>query len=89
MEVLRARVYAHFNDIKKASVSSSRREQMGSGDRSEKIRTYNYPQTRITDHRTNTTLYGIENMMLGQLLGQFIDEAREQDYDARIKDVLA
>lgn len=42
-------------------------------DRSEKIRTYNYPQDRITDHRTNLTMFGIENMMSGHYLGKFID----------------
>ena len=45
---------------------------MGTMDRSEKIRTYNYPQDRITDHRTNLTLFGIEAMMAGEYLSKFI-----------------
>ena len=46
---------------------------MGTMDRSEKIRTYNYPQDRITDHRTNLTLFGIEAMMAGEYLDKFIE----------------
>mmetsp|Transcript_23916 Transcript_23916/g.42366 ORF Transcript_23916/g.42366 Transcript_23916/m.42366 type:complete len:134 (-) Transcript_23916:21-422(-) len=89
MEVLRARVYAAYNQQKQDALSSSRKEQMGHGDRSEKIRTYNYPQSRITDHRSNTTLYGIDEMMSGLKLSEFIDVARQQDYEAKIKEVLA
>jgi peptide chain release factor 1 len=89
MEVLRARVYAIYNDKKEAAVSSSRKEQMGSGDRSEKIRTYNYPQARITDHRTSLTLYGIEDMMQGRLLDQFVEAAQHQDYEQKIQAVLS
>jgi peptide chain release factor 1 len=54
-------------------------------DRSEKIRTYNYPQDRITDHRTGLTLFGIENMMRGNLLQKFIDSYMNKVYEYKLE----
>ena len=56
-----------------SKVNSARKDQIGAGDRSDKIRTYNFPQARITDHRTNLTKYGMEQMLKGEYLDEFID----------------
>ncbi|WP_445435849.1 peptide chain release factor 1 [Candidatus Borreliella tachyglossi] len=67
MKILRARLY-EFEDIKKQEQrSSDRKQQVGSGDRSERIRTYNFPQNRVTDHRANISLYKLEEIMQGDL----------------------
>ncbi|AYE36084.1 peptide chain release factor 1 [Borrelia turcica IST7] len=67
MKILRARLY-EFEDIKKQEQrSSDRKQQVGSGDRSERIRTYNFPQNRVTDHRVNISLYKLEEIMQGEL----------------------
>ncbi|EAR88007.2 peptide chain release factor 1 (macronuclear) [Tetrahymena thermophila SB210] len=68
--------------------SDQRKSQIGGGDRSDKIRTYNFPQGRITDHRTNLTLFGIEKMMKGEFLEEFIDEYEEKVNNELIESVL-
>lgn len=77
-------------EIEKAqeSVSSSRKDQMASGDRSDKIRTYNFPQSRITDHRTNFTKYGIERMLNGDFLEEFIEEYQNKLHKKKLEDLL-
>ncbi|MCY0148651.1 peptide chain release factor 1 [Hoeflea sp. G2-23] len=67
MQVLRARLYDMERQRADDERSESRRSQVGSGDRSERIRTYNYPQGRITDHRINLTLYKLDRMMMGEI----------------------
>ena len=67
MSVLQAKLLTVEQDRQQAEQSSTRRLLVGSGDRSEKIRTYNYPQNRITDHRVNLTLYRLDNVMEGNL----------------------
>lgn len=67
MSVLQARLLAAEQEKQHAEQSESRRLQVGSGDRSERIRTYNYPQGRLTDHRINLTLYKLEEIMQGGL----------------------
>ncbi len=57
-------------------------------DRSEKIRTYNYPQDRITDHRTGLTLYGIESMMGGNMLQKFIDAFMNKVYEEKLEELM-
>ena len=69
-------------------IDFQRSSQVGSGDRSEKIRTYNFPQSRITDHRTGLTLYGIEKMMNGELLDQFIDKYLATEREEILKEFL-
>lgn len=64
-EILRARLFDMMRQQKKDSVDQLRREQIGGGDRSEKIRTYNYPQRRITDHRINQSWHNLERIMAG------------------------
>lgn len=73
MKVLRARLYEVQREARDSARSDARREQVGSGDRSERIRTYNFPQGRVTDHRINLTLYKIDKVMTGEALDEFID----------------
>ena len=72
LKVLRARLYEKELQEQQDSAASQRRGMVGSGDRSERIRTYNFPQGRMTDHRINLTLYKLENIMMGEL-DQVID----------------
>jgi peptide chain release factor 1 len=67
MRILRSRLYERKLEEQNAQIASDRRSQVGSGDRSERIRTYNFPQGRVTDHRIGLTLYKIEQIMNGDL----------------------
>lgn len=67
MKVLRARLLAQIRAEQDASISQARKMQVGSGDRSERIRTYNFPQGRVTDHRVNLTLYNLEDILDGAI----------------------
>lgn len=78
MRVLRSRLYDHHKSIADAERNSEKKEQIGSGDRSGRIRTYNFPQNRVTDHRINLTLYDLTNIIKGEL-SPVIDALREDD----------
>jgi peptide chain release factor 1 len=80
LKVLRARLYDAERTRRDAERAASRKSQVGSGDRSEKVRTYNFPQNRVTDHRINLTLYKIDRVMAGEL--DEIIEALIQDDQA-------
>lgn len=67
MVVLRSRVYDHYEQKARAEVDAERKSAVGTGDRSERIRTYNYPQGRITDHRINLTVHKLEQVLDGEL----------------------
>jgi peptide chain release factor 1 len=67
MKVLQARLYDMEQQAAQAERSQERRNQVGSGDRSERIRTYNFPQNRVTDHRINLTLYQLETILAGEV----------------------
>jgi peptide chain release factor 1 len=73
MSVLRARLYDFERQKRDAERAAERRGQVGSGDRSERIRTYNFPQSRVSDHRINLTLYKLPQVMEGEALGEIID----------------
>ena len=73
MKVLQARLYEAERERADSERSEARRGQVGSGDRSERIRTYNFPQGRVTDHRINLTLYKLEKVLAGEALGELID----------------
>ena len=73
MAVLRARLYDQERTAKDTARAADRKSQVGSGDRSERIRTYNFPQGRITDHRINLTLYKLEEVMTGGSLDEVVD----------------
>ncbi len=82
MTILRARVKNKLEGDEKAKLDSNRKAQIGSGDRSEKIRTYNYPQNRVTDHRIGLTIYNLEAVMQGQI-DDFLEKL-DQDYKQKL-----
>ena len=67
MKILRSRIYEAMQEEQNAKIASERKNQVGTGDRSERIRTYNYPQGRLTDHRIGLTLYRLEDVLNGNL----------------------
>jgi peptide chain release factor 1 len=73
MSVLRTRLYDFERQKLDAARAAERRGQVGTGDRSERIRTYNFPQGRVSDHRINLTLYKLPQIMEGEALGEIID----------------
>jgi peptide chain release factor 1 len=73
MSVLKARVYEFEREKAASERSDARKSQVGSGDRSQRIRTYNFPQGRVTDHRINLTLYNLDEVLAGNSLDQLID----------------
>jgi peptide chain release factor 1 len=87
MRVLRSRLYDLAVQEQQSSIAQDRRSQVGSGDRSEKIRTYNYPQNRVTDHRIGLTLHSLSEFMDGAI-GQML-EALFTHYQAeRLKEAV-
>jgi len=85
MKVLKARLYDLQEQERMEKEGANRKEQVGSGDRSARIRTYNYPQGRISDHRINLTLYRLEAIMNDGLLSEIIDPLIA-DYQAKLMD---
>ena len=83
MKILRARMYEQQRASLHATRAADRKSQVGTGDRSERIRTYNFPQGRVSDHRINLTLYKIDRVMLGEL-DDFIDALTAEDQAARL-----
>ena len=83
MKILRARLYEQQRAAAHATRAADRKAQVGTGDRSERIRTYNFPQGRVTDHRINLTLYKIDRVMVGEL-DEFIDALIAEDQAARL-----
>ncbi len=83
MKILRARLYEQQRASLHATRAADRKSQVGTGDRSERIRTYNFPQGRVTDHRINLTLYKIDRVMIGEL-DEFIDALTAEDQAARL-----
>ncbi len=83
MRVLRSRLYDALEEKARSERDAARRTLIGSGDRSQRIRTYNYPQNRVTDHRINLTLYDLENIMLGRL-DELVESLQEYDRQERL-----
>jgi peptide chain release factor 1 len=84
MKVLKARLYQEKRDALDAQRSEARKSQVGSGDRSERIRTYNFPQGRVTDHRINLTLYNLPKVIEGEALDDVINPLIAEDQAARL-----
>jgi len=87
-KVLRARLYDMKRREEEAKIAESRRLQVGSGDRSAKIRTYNFPQGRVTDHRINLTLYRLEEILAGEL-DELIEKLQLADQEDRMKEAFS
>jgi peptide chain release factor 1 len=83
MSILRARLYEIEEEKRRSEQEANRRSQIGSGERSEKIRTYNYPQSRVTDHRINVSIYNLAAVMEGYI-DEFIDELSLRDEAERM-----
>jgi len=83
-KVLRSRLYEMERQARDSARAAERKSQVGSGDRSERIRTYNFPQGRVTDHRINLTLYKIDKVMSGEALDEIIDAILAEDQAARL-----
>jgi peptide chain release factor 1 len=84
MNILRSRIYDAERQRIDAARSADRREKVGSGDRSERIRTYNFPQGRVTDHRINLTLYKLPQVMAGEALGELVDALTTEHQAAQL-----
>jgi peptide chain release factor 1 len=84
MAVLRTRLYDYERQKLDAARAAERRGQVGTGDRSERIRTYNYPQGRVSDHRINLTLYKLPQIMEGEALGEIVDALVAENQAAQL-----
>jgi peptide chain release factor 1 len=87
MQVLKARVLDAARREEAAKQGAARRSQIGSGDRSERIRTYNFPQNRLTDHRIGLSLYSLDRVLEGEL-DEVVKPLREHDMESRMQDEL-
>ncbi len=87
MRILRARLYEKLLREQQTKVAKERKSQIGTGDRSEKIRTYNFPQNRITDHRVGLTLHNLESVMEGNI-EELIETMAAQDRTEKLKQVV-
>jgi peptide chain release factor 1 len=79
MKILRARLYDFEREKAAAARAADRKGQVGGGDRSERIRTYNFPQGRVTDHRINLTVYNLPEVLAGAGLAPIIDALQHED----------
>ena len=86
MRVLRARLYEHERRKLADERAANRKSQVGSGDRSERIRTYNFPQGRITDHRINLTLHKLDRVMDGDL-DEIVDSLTSEDQASQLAEI--
>ncbi len=84
MKVLRARLYDMQQQERDSARAEARRDQVGSGDRSERIRTYNFPQGRVSDHRINLTLYKLDKLIAGEALDEMIDALITENQAAQL-----
>jgi len=89
LKILRARLYDQERQARAAERSAERKGQVGTGDRSERIRTYNFPQGRVTDHRINLTLYKLEQVLSGEALGEVADALIAAEQAAKLAEIEA
>ena len=86
MKVMKSRLYDYYNSQYRKEYDENRKSQIGTGDRSERIRTYNFPQGRITDHRIGFTLYSLENFLSGNI-DEMIEALQIADREAKLANV--
>jgi peptide chain release factor 1 len=86
MTILKSKLYDHYQGLKDKEYKDTRKAQVGTGDRSERIRTYNFPQGRMTDHRVNYTEYNLVNFMNGDI-ESVIKELQIADQKAKLEAV--
>lgn len=84
MNILKSKLYDYYQTQADAEYAAARKSQVGTGDRSERIRTYNFPQGRVTDHRIGLTLYSIDNFMNGDI-GEMVEALRLADQAAKLQ----
>jgi peptide chain release factor 1 len=84
--ILRSRIYEHFESKKRAERDSARKSMIGSGDRSQKIRTYNFPQNRVTDHRINLSLYSLDKILAGDM-SEIVSALQQHEKQQRLKNL--
>ncbi len=84
MKILRARIYEAEREKKDIERAQDRKNKIGTGDRSERIRTYNFPQGRVTDHRINLTLHKLEEFLSGEIFDQMVENLSIQDQEMRL-----
>jgi peptide chain release factor 1 len=89
LKILRARLYEIERERQNSARAADRRSQVGSGDRSERIRTYNFPQNRVTDHRINLSLHRLEEVLEGNALDELVDALIAEDQAARLAELPA
>lgn len=87
MSVLKARLLDRMRREEQERIADERRSQIGSGDRSERIRTYNFPQNRVTDHRINLTLYNLNRIIEGEL-DDLVNALRQRDIELRLQKLM-
>ena len=85
MKILRSRIYEAEREKKNMERAQDRKSKIGTGDRSERIRTYNFPQGRVTDHRINFTIHKLEKFLSGEVFDQMIENLSIQDQEMRLK----
>lgn len=85
MKVLKSKLYDHYNSLAESEYRETRKNQIGTGDRSERIRTYNFPQGRVSDHRIGLTLYSLTEFMLGDI-GEMVESLRLAMQSEMLKD---
>lgn len=84
--ILRSRIYEHFESQRRAERDSARKSMIGSGDRSQRIRTYNFPQNRLTDHRINLSLYSLDKIIMGEL-DEVVKALQDNDKKQRLENL--
>jgi len=87
LKILRSRIYELEQQKKQDERSRDRKSKIGTGDRSERIRTYNFPQGRVTDHRINLTLHKLEEFMEGEVFDEMIENLNLQDQEEKLKNL--
>ena len=87
MSVLRSKLLAAQREAEESKLGAERKVMIGSGDRSERIRTYNFPQNRLTDHRINLTLYSLDRIIEGDM-GPLLEALATSDVEMRLEEEL-